>query len=265
MRLSIRIVNSTMVVLVCLLAAASWQDGAMAQSRWIRIDTNRPESNVYADSTWLGLANMDIYRLPEGARQISLIPAIADVWSIPSVTFDLTTLLADTTDLELDFPYYYSLESIPSGANVYIGRISSGDAIGTTPMLYESEFPVENAFVFELDGYRLEHIFPLSNLWNRNLVSLQSEKDLYLGLPEASADAPKARRRWIDYLAVSAVVAGGVLAVHYKTQANNLYDKYTQTGDPDVLVRVEALDTRSAIALGTMQIGFTVVVFRIAF
>ncbi len=63
----------------------------------------------------------------------------------------------------------------------------------------------------------------------------------------------------------SAVVIGGALAVHYKTKANSLYESYRKNGDPALRSEISVLDTQSAFALGAMQVGFTVSVFRIAF
>lgn len=236
-----------------------------AQDRWVQIQTNRPESNVYADSTWLGLAGHRVFRIPDGTNRISLIPANADFWSVAPVKFDVSSLSADTTELTLNFPYYYSLESVPSGATVYIGSLSAGSSVGTTPTVYTSEVAVENSFVFEKEGYELTYVVPEANLWNRHLALLESETPLFLGLPEASTLAPKPRRKWIDYLAVSAIVVGGTLAIHYKTKANSRFATYSETGNPDLRPTIESLDTRSAVALGVMQVGVTVIVLRLVF
>jgi len=235
-------------------------------ARWVQIDSNQPESHVYADSVWIGTAESGALLLPSGVTQIILVPVAPDFWSVASLISTLDDVAGgDTLVLELDFPYFYSVESVPSGAEVVFNSGLSLVDVGVTPVIYQSDTPLSGNFVLKKKGYRQQLVTPGFELWNRQLVSLQSESELYLGGSEASTEAPKSRRKWIDYVATSAVIIGGALAVHYKSKANSLYDQYTETGDPALRSQIETLDTQAAIALGTMQVGFTVVVFRLAF
>ncbi len=63
------------------------------------------------------------------------------------------------------------------------------------------------------------------------------------------------RLNWIDYSILAATGAAAVVAVHYKFKADDLYRAYLDTGDPTLRPRIRSLDTRSAVALGTMQAG----------
>jgi hypothetical protein len=233
---------------------------------WVLIESNQPESHVYADSTWIGSAASGALQLPVGTLKIMIVPAAPDYWSVAPVISEIGPVSAgDSLILHMDFPFYYSIESIPSGALVEFDSGFSKESLGQTPLIYESAQPLAGDFVLSKDGYRQRRVAPGLDLWNRQLVSLQNESELYRGGSEASTEAPKARKKWIDYVAASAVIVGGALAVYYKTEANQLYDQYTETGDPVLRSEIETLDTKSALALGTMQVGFTVVVVRLAF
>ena len=70
---------------------------------------------------------------------------------------------------------------------------------------------------------------------------------------------------WIDYVAIGTAIAGGILAVHYRTKADNRFDDYNETRDPALKSDVKQLDLYSGVALGAMQVGLGVIAFRLIF
>ena len=66
-------------------------------------------------------------------------------------------------------------------------------------------------------------------------------------------------------LKIAKVAAGGALAVHFKFKADDRYDQYLETGDPEFKDQVQQYDTYSYVALAGMQVGIGVLVFRLAF
>jgi hypothetical protein len=251
------------ISLFMLVAMVSVAHNVRAQSHWIEIHTNSPESNVYADTTWLGTARERIFQLPDGTSTVRLLAANTSSWSVEPLSVDISMISVDTVSVTLDFPFYYALASIPSGADVFLEYQS--DSIGRAPLLYTSQAALSSKFTLKKDGYIPYELQGDSNLWNRYIVSLQSKESSSTGISGGNTETPSPRKKWIDYVAASVVLIGGALAVHYKSEANDLYKQYTLTGDPALRADIDALDTRSAIALGSMQIGFTVVVVRIAF
>lgn len=248
-----------------IILALFWVSAADAQSRWIEIDTNQVTANVYADSTWLGTAVGGVFAVPAGARVISLVPPIADVWSIPALQRDISDLDGDTLHLDMRFPYYYSLESIPSSAEVYlsdgVGRVLLGD----TPLVFRTETTPSGTFIFDREGFLSRTITPGLDLWNRHLVSMEPADSDSSFPSEVSLNLGSRRRMWIDYVAIGTAVTAGILAVHFKTKANNRYARYEITGDPSLRPAINRLDVYSGVALGAMQAGLGLFAIRLIF
>ena len=75
----------------------------------------------------------------------------------------------------------------------------------------------------------------------------------------------KSNTSWLDYVAVGTSVVGGLLAVHYKTKADKLYDEYKESKDIGLKPDIEQFDLYSGVALGAMQVGLGVLAFRLIF
>jgi hypothetical protein len=75
---------------------------------------------------------------------------------------------------------------------------------------------------------------------------------------------PPKRRAWIDYAALGTAVAAGVLAIHYKFKADDLYSQYEQTRDQSVRQEIKSYDVRSGVAFGVMQGGIGLFALRLA-
>jgi len=249
----------TVLLLAVCLPPAAW-----GQARWVSIETNQPDAVVYVDSTWMGSAGQRVFELPVGASEISVVPPSVDTWVIPAITFRATGTPVDTLRLNADFPYYYRVESIPSGATVYYEGSEGRIELGETPVDYVSARPLEDELVIDLDGYLIRRVDPGRSLWNRHLVLLESS------VPTANSHSDLSisrvhRSHWIDYAAVGVAVAGGILAVHYKTKADNRYDAYNETRSPRLKSEVQRLDVYSGVALGAMQVGLGVLAIRLVF
>ena len=236
----------------------------LGQARLLTLDTNHPDANVYADSTWLGLASQGLFDLPAGTSVISLVASAADDWSVPALTRTVKDLVADTLRLEMRFPYYYNLESVPSGTHVYHAKISGRELLGKTPLRYMSEEPLSGELIFDRDGYLARSVMPEHEIWNRHFVMLDTIGSSDPSLSDLSFSRPKSTK-WIDYVAVGTIIAGGVLAVHYKTKANHRYDEYNESRNPSIKSDVKRLDVYSGISLTAMQIGLGVIAIRLVF
>ncbi len=251
------------IVAGCILAL-SWSPRALSQVRQIRIETNNLAANVFADSTWIGVASARLFEVPAGTKRISLVPSSADAWSIPSVQHSLDSGSEEPLSLTLNFPYFYNLESIPSNAEVFARQDGKEIMLGYTPFTYSAESPLEGQLYFRREGFLEREVEPGDELWNRHLVSLPM-KDYSGGTTDVRMGIRTQRRKWIDIAAVGTAVTAGVLAIHFKSKANQKFDRYKETGDPGLKNDIDLLDLYSGIALGTMQVGLGVFAFRLIF
>ena len=239
---------------------------ALAQERVaVQVSTNWPEAILYADSLRLGpVGGSQVFPVPATTDRIRLVPPGRATWSIQPVSSPVPVAPGDTASLTMDFPYHYRIESIPHGVAVY-DRTETGKrrALGQTPLLYKTEHPLQDPLVIDEPGYEIEEIQPGQDIWNEHLIELtpttdQSERAV------VSWEPPTQRRSWIDIAAVGVAAAAAVVSIHYKFKADRLYEEYQQTGDPALRPEIKAYDTRAAVSLGVMQVGFGVFAIRLA-
>ena len=230
----------------------------------VAIDTNLPDAVLYADSIRLGPVG-GLFRVPLSAEKLRLVPE-ADAWSIEPLTRVLPDEVApgDTLRFKVHFPYHYAIESIPFGADVYLETEGQREALGTTPLVYRAEAPPAGTFVVERQGYDDIRLSPGTDVWNRDVIVL--EPLIRSDVPTAEVDwnPPSSRRAWIDYAAIGLAAAGGATAIYYKFKADDRYEAYRRTGNPELRPEFRRYDVYSGVALGTMQVGLGVFALRLA-
>lgn len=230
------------------------------------VESNQNDANVFADGEWVGSASQSPFGLPEGVRRVTVSPPGLDAWSIQPVSVDLTGAETDTVRVDATFPYHYKFESVPLDVSVTHRHDGRSTLLGVAPLLHLSDEPLAGSFVFEKDGYVGEERPVRSELWNRYLVQLEVDAEALRTTPDlALARGDNGNRRWIDVASLTAAVAAGALAVHYRTKADNRFETWQETGDPDLKREIQRLDVYSGVALGTMQVGIGIFAFRLAF
>ncbi|MGI9175259.1 MAG: hypothetical protein ACR2GR_08075 [Rhodothermales bacterium] len=228
------------------------------------IDTNLPSAVLYADSARLGPIGDGLVRVLPSAKQLRLVPE-ADAWSIEPLTHLLpdTAAPGDTLRFEMRFPYHYAIESIPFGAHVYLEENGQKEALGTTPILYRAEAPLTGMLILERQGYDEVRLAPGADVWNRDVFVLDPLIRSDAPTAEVDWNPPSSRRTWIDYAAIGLAAAGGATAVYYKFKADDRYEAYQRTGDPELRPEFRRYDLYSGVALGTMQVGLGVFALRL--
>ena len=250
---------------LCILLGLGLVQGSAAQTGpLVLVETNLPSAVLYADSVRLGSVSEGPLRIPAQATQLRLVPE-ADAWSIEPLTRGLpdTAMPGDTLRFEMRFPYHYVIESIPFGADVYLEENGQRKALGTTPLLYRAEAPPEGTLVLERQGYDEIRLAPRTDVWNRDVLILDPLIRSDVPTAEVDWNPPSSRRVWIDYVALGLAAAGGATAVYYKFKADDRYEAYQRTGDPELRPEFRRYDLYSGVALGTMQVGLGVFALRL--
>lgn len=101
--------------------------GASAQAQLtVHIDTNVPTANVFADSTWIGIASNGPFEVASDVKRISVLRAGVDSWSpgLMRIELNLADFAASSTELTLRaiFPEVESQNAQPS-VNVGLGSV----------------------------------------------------------------------------------------------------------------------------------------------
>lgn len=227
------------------------------------LDTNWPVARVYADSVALGTASQRVFWWPAGARTLRLTPPESDIWNIPARLVSIPDTAADTLRIAVFFPYHYRIESIPSGADIFLGAPERQRLIGQTPFLGAFDAPLRDTLYLIRSGYAQATFWPGQQVWNRHRIYLRPLQDTRADVQ--SWEPTMKQRHWITYAALGLAVTATAISVHYKFQADQLYARYEKTGDPALRSRIRTLDLRAGIALGIAQLGLAVVAFRLIF
>ncbi len=251
-------------MMLSLVAVTSPSALAQEVAALVELDTNADEAAVFVDGSYLGPASSHRFVVPPGSRELRLVAADGYGWSVPPLTQDLDrTSAGDTIRITLNFPYYYRFESTPGDAEVVLRSRSDGHVLGRTPTTVESSGPLAGTLEFRLDGFESEVLSPGVEIWNFHSVDLTptstGDEVVHLALTP-----PATRRKWIDYVAVGSALAAGALAVHFKFEADRRFDRYQETGDPDLRPDIKRYDIYSGVALGVMQAGIGIFAIRLA-
>ena len=230
----------------------------------VQVETNLPEAIVFADSLRLGPASQGSFYVPAVTQHLRLVAERIDAWSISPISRALHAQPGDTVAVRMDFPYYYQIETMPFGADVFAETGQSRRRLGETPFLYQAEEPLMGALSVEKNGYVPQRVENAGEkVWNYHSLVLEPVEPKEPVTAEVDWNPPVHRHRWIDWTALGIGVAAGVLSVHYKFKADRQYAAYQETGDPALRPSFERYDDRAGIALGVMQVGVGVFALRL--
>lgn len=236
---------------------------AVVNNAYVRISTNAPDAYLFADSIRIGRVPHGFFALPPATERLRLTLPDANTWTLPPVETELALAAGDSVEIDLRFPYMYRIESIPFGARVNVEQGGEWEYLGVTPLLHSSAEPIIGLLVVERPGFTLERLEPGRDVWNRHIVMLRPSDELDPTAAQVNWQPPKQRRVWIDYVALGTAVAAGVVAVHYKFKADDLYSTYEDTADPALRDDIHAHDVRSGVAFGVMQAGLGLFAIRL--
>jgi hypothetical protein len=216
------------------------------------------------DSVYVGQADGSIMQVDPESRSVLLVPVEVGAWDLTQPQDSITVMPGDTLSLTMHFPYQYRIDSVPFGAIISVPA-EENRILGTTPLVHQSEKPLTATLVLYKDGYATAEIAPGEEVINRHSVVLQPLDVGHVDQEAVEWNPRSSRNTWINWAAGGLAVAGGVLAVHFKFTADDYHDQYLETGDEALREEVQRFDTYSYIALGAMQVGIGVLVFRLAF
>lgn len=229
-----------------------------AQTARLEVRSNAPDAVVYLDGSWLGRKADGPFQIPVSSRMVRVATGEDALWSVDPLFFRIAPTADTTIVLHAHFPRVYQFDSTPSGAEV----MASGVVLGRTPLRLERREALDSVRV-QLDGFASLSRTVGDGLWNREVFELET-------LPGGRAVSTgfvmeRKRRDWVSIAATTSALAAGALAIHFRTKADNRYDDYNREGKLDLKSDIKRLDLQSGVALGAMQLGLGVVVFRLAF
>ena len=232
---------------------------------FLLVQSNLPGSLVLVDSSYAGtVGEQRVIRVDPGLHKVGVAPSEVGSWVLSPPETDVVAVVGDTVTVTLDFPITYRIDSVPFGAAVF--REDDDRALGETPVIFSTDEVLRAAIILEKSGYATERIIPGTEVINQHTVSLRPLEG-QIARSDAEEWSPGSSRssKWLTYLAVGLIVAGGALAVHFKFEADDKYQEYLVTASSETKHEVDRLDRLSYVALGGVQVGLGILVYRLAF
>jgi hypothetical protein len=170
---------------------------------------------------------------------------------------------------------WISVQSNPEGAEVFEGEAF----LGRTPLKRETRTMREHVLTL---------FYPSAKAWNpvvvtdslrahssgdRNLTvdlrvnseygilrtethSAENNPDLFL-----AETKDEDQRLWMQYASGATMIVSGALSAYLKNRANNDFDKYVATRDPNLLASTRRLDRWAGVSLVVSEISFGVLIY----
>jgi hypothetical protein len=162
--------------------------------------------------------------------------------------------------IELPEIIYNYINTFPQNAAVYL----NGNYVGSSPCRFTNNIVDslnKNEIVIKLNGYHdFNFEFELTDLPLNKYFSLISKNNSFSDIQVVQKNRLKLfnTQRSLVPVTISGVLTVGsaILSFYFKRLANERYDEYLFTGDPNTLSKTRKFDLYSGIGLGAFEVSF---------
>ncbi|HMS65322.1 MAG TPA: PEGA domain-containing protein [Ignavibacteria bacterium] len=230
----------------------------------LNIYSNFDSSDVYIDSQFMGKTPVTDFKLKKGEYKIKLInPNPGIEWQNSNQLKDLN-FTKDTT-LNINFQYFYYLNSEPYNANI----LRADTLFGFTPLRFFSETKLTGNFVFRKKNY-MDFVFDINDYNFETGAEIKLQTAVKSGSNEVvyknRGTQFKTKRNLPAILLLgAAAVTGAYFAIDFKNSANEAYNEYTFTGNNSKLDESNTNDTNFAISVVLMQLAIGGLIYFLFF
>jgi hypothetical protein len=235
--------------LFMLLSVLVFNFALFAREGAISITSNPSECWVRVDSVLVGQTPLKSFELEEGEHLVQVFPPNKGVWNLEARVFEVFIKSNRDTTINVVFSSPVYINSVPYGAELFSGTIH----LGFTPLYIPFEENFGKSFRLEKKGYK-PYAFKLTS--NNSIIATlergndfvdENEKPRLLGfLPKRHLKSK------FTLLAIS--IASHWASFYFKNVADDNYQKYTQTADPQLMdqhwKQTQKYDRLSEISLG---------------
>jgi len=232
-----------MIKLYLFIVLVLYINNLLAANGIVEIKTNDNNCAILVNDTLVAKGNYSF----EPTNGIYIIKVKKDIFSWDGEIF--TDTVAGDFNRNYNFNYRFEekilVETIPGDAKV----LSGGVLLGNTPLMVRKKMGMD--FILNKKGYE------------KLVIGSDKLGSLPIELEPNSPFKPSERftdSNWFYTLLGSAVVLGTV-AAYYKIKADNSFDDYEKTKDPNLLSQTDDYDLYSGVAFGALQVNFGVLVY----
>ncbi|HEY7751627.1 MAG TPA: hypothetical protein VH917_04990 [Ignavibacteriaceae bacterium] len=180
----------------------------------------------------------------EQGKYFVVISENSDRWDAKS--FSDTLIVADCKTIVLDYKFRSEVLLKTDPQDVYV--FENDSLIGFTPIFLTQ---AQKEIVLKKDGYADKHIF------TNQLIESEPVKLDFTGVIQEESFMHSI---WFKFL-IGSLVALGATTAYYKLEADDLFDEYKITGDPELLEQTDKYDMISGVTFVALQINFALIAY----
>lgn len=214
---------------------------------------------VRIDGEFVGRTPLGVKPLPAGRHEVQVTHPDRDSWLERDWVEEIEILPDDTLRLAVRFTRSYSINSQPYGATVLLDGMEAGE----TPLHFTLPEETTREVRLTLAGYQ-DTTFTIGSE-ARQFYEITLRRDLEYDMEskvEGMRLEKRAKFKKRALVALGVAVASGAAAFYFRNKADNSFDRYLETGDPQIFNRhfddAEKFDKFAAVSFGTFQISFIV-------
>ena len=222
---------------------------------FLKLKINTPEIRLLINGNSISSVDSALMELPPGVYEIVALNPKRYLWG--NIDFKQEVILSanDTITVTPVFPSLLTIRSQPFGAQVY----SDNAYLGTTPCEIATTDSTIKKIILKKKGF-LDCSLSLQNL-NKNCINV-------LMMPDSKFDNKlinqscqlKNRYQIFSVAFFGLTLLSGYASVHFKSQADDYYQKYLNAGSTERMNRYyqkcKHNDIYTNIALGVLQVNF---------
>lgn len=211
---------------------------------------------VKVDGELAGYTPLEALTLTPGLHKIQVANPFQSNWLDQDWFANVQIQANDTLKIKVIFKKSYSVNSTPYGAQVYF----KNKYLGETPLFFTLNEDETGELKLSKMGFRDTTL--VIGKTEQRFFKIQLEPiKRFKGILTSKGKMerrPKSRKLMYASLAVSAV--SGALALYFRDQGNENFNRYLQTGNPELMDRyfnnAKKFDRLAAISFGVFQVSF---------
>jgi len=230
------------IILLCLISTFSIVD-AQEKSTNLVIETNREDAGLFFDDKFIGTGSDFTLNIESGSHTIYISENIRD-WDAEVIRDTIQVSKSDNLNLQYNFESKDIVNTIPQDVYVY----EQDSLMGFTPALIETGF---SKLELEKPDYS-------SILVSAEEIENGTKPELeYIGEPPKEQFYGSA----LFTILLGTAIALGATTAYLKLEADDNYEEYIITGDPELLEQVDSYDVSSGATLVAFELNVALIIY----
>lgn len=229
--------------------------GQIPDAGYLLLQSDHKGLAVKIDGQLIGYTPLGILSLSAGSHEIYVSHPNRANWLDRDWLGKIDIVANDTLRVKVAFEKSYSVNSQPFGASVFL----ADRKIGETPLFFNLNENEIKKITITKEGFR-DTTFSVGLTGQQffNIALKPTRKNI--AMPQDSGLKKSSKNKVYFYSAIGLSVVSGVAAFYFRSKANDKYESYLQTGNPQRFNAfyndAKKIDRYAAVSFGTFQVSF---------